>query len=178
MRLKKVNTHLRHQLQKTLVTLKTTKSREEFAEAAADYVSGYALAFVQTQINMFQKKPKGRRYTMPLRRLALSIYFRNARVYTFLRKVFALPSFTILREYAKQFDNGVGWSDFAFKVLKEKLEHLTDKDKVCAISLDAMELGKGIAYNAKRDIFDGFEDLGPHGRSKLPATQAVVFMVT
>ena len=114
---------------------------------------------------------------MPMRRLALSIYFRNARVYTFLRKIFALPSRSLLRGYASLFNSGVGWSEFAFKVLKEKLEKKTLTNKVCAISIDAMDISKGISYHVGLDKFDGFEDMGPYGRNEKLAKQALVFMV-
>ena len=61
--------------------------------------------------------------------------------------------------------------------MKKNLENRAEKDKVCLISLDAMDISPGISYNSKTDKIDGFEDCGEFGRKKKAVKQAVVFMV-
>ena len=57
------------------------------------------------------------------------------------------------------------------------MENREEKDRVCLLSLDAMEISPGISYNSKTDKIDGFEDCGEFGRKKKAVKQAVVFMV-
>ena len=114
-------------------------------KAVANYLSGTALEFVKTQILMSNRNRKGRRYSKPTRRLALSIYFRNSRTYAFLRKIFALPSRRMLRNYVSNYSSGIGFNNFALSVVKKNLENREEKDRVCLLSLDAMEISQGIS---------------------------------
>lgn len=170
-------TKLKEELKSKEESVKQNLTAEEIASSAAKYLSGTSLEFFRTQLMMSQRKLKGRRYSKPTRRFALSIYFRNKRTYTYLAKIFALPSRTMLQNYVSSFNIGAGWNSFAFSALKEKLEDLDQKDRVCCVSLDAMDISKGINYNTRKDKFDGFEDLASYGCTKRVAKQALVFMV-
>jgi len=50
-------------------------------------------------------------------------------------------------------------------------------DRKCVILLDEMSILKCIEYNKALDIIEGFEDLGPLGRSPNYAKHALVIMV-
>ena len=89
-------------------------------KAVANYLSGTALEFVKTQILMSNRKGKGRRYSKPTRRLALSIYFRNSRTCAFLRKIFALPSRRMLRNYVNNYRRGIGTN--IWKIARRRTE--------------------------------------------------------
>ena len=75
------------------------------------------------------------------------------------------------------YSSGIGFNNFALSVVKKNLENREEKDRVCLLSLDAMEISPGISYNSKTDKIDGFEDCGEFGRKKKAVKQAVVFMV-
>ena len=43
--------------------------------------------------------------------------------------------------------------------------------------LDEMKLRRGLSYDRKRDVVEGFEDIGEYGKIIKPADYALCFMV-
>ncbi|XP_076036514.1 uncharacterized protein LOC143022259 [Oratosquilla oratoria] len=148
----------------------------EIIKHTSKYLSGYALEFFKSQLQLAKIKKKGRRYSDTERAFALSLYFKSARAYDLLSKIFVLPSQRMLRYWLQRMNFNAGWNDYVFQVLKKKAETMNCQDKVCGVAFDAMSLKQGIYYNISRDNIDGFENLGEYGKSNKVATNVMVFM--
>ena len=70
-----------------------------------------------------------------------------------------------------------GLSEPILKAIKEKAGSMSRKSRVCAGCVDEMMIRERVAYSPKTDRVEGFEDLGPLGRTKFVANHAVTFMV-
>jgi len=64
-----------------------------------------------------------------------------------------------------------------FSVLKDSVQTMSDKDRMCCLMFDEMPIRKHLHFNQKIDCIEGFEDLGRHGRTSNIANHALVFML-
>jgi len=63
-----------------------------------------------------------------------------------------------------------------FSVLKDNVQTMSDKDRMCCLKFDEMSIRQHLHINHKIDCIEGFEDLGRHGRTSNTANLALVFM--
>lgn len=135
-------------------------------ENASKYLDGFSLEFFKTQLKLSTVHKKGRRYSDAQRCFSLGLYFKSARAYNVLSKIFALPTTPMLRYWVQRIHFTVGWNTSVFELLKKKTQTFEHKDKVCGIVFDAVSIKAGIYYSTSRDKFEGIEDLGQYGSSE------------
>ena len=78
---------------------------------------------------------------------------------------------------SRSIDINLGWNEKIFNILKRKFVSKSKSQRTCAIVVDGMKIKSGLTYNVKKDLIDGFEDLGEYGQSQKFAQQAIVFMI-
>lgn len=54
---------------------------------------------------------------------------------------------------------------------------MTEDEKQCFLEFDEMSIKKALEYDSKYDVVEGFEDLGPLGRSTSIGTHALLFLL-
>lgn len=132
--------------------------------------------FVNTQIQLCKRKPKGRRYTKEFKQYCLNLYFTGPKLYRYLAKRFCLPSVSALLRLTIRAHFSCGIHDYVFELLKIKIDSLKDMDKYCILCIDEMSLKACVNYNAKNDEVLGIEDINNIKHMK-PACSAIVIML-
>lgn len=134
---------------------------------------------VRIFINMQLYHKAGHPWTKDEQQLALNMYHKSPALYLFLREQlkFVLPSKSTIEAWLRLAHLTTGTNTELFKKLRFKVESMLESEKQCVLLFDEMSLKKGVEYNARQDIVEGFEDLGHLSRSGNFATHALVFMV-
>lgn len=125
---------------------------------------------------LMQLKGKSRKaWTSQEKELCLSFYYKSAAAYLFLRKKgVILPSVSTIRRWIGQYLFKTGFNDEIKKNLKLKCA-MKRNERKCVLAFDEMSIKELVEYNKKLDLVEGFEDLGPLGRTTKTATHALVF---
>ena len=88
---------------------------------------------------------------------------------------FTLPrSITIIRWFGK-IDIWPGICQNLFNALKLKSPYMEDIDRNCILIFDEMAIKKCLDFHPKKQIIEGFEDLGSLDRNSAVDTQVLVF---
>lgn len=132
---------------------------------------------LKSQVILSSKQPKGRRYNSALKSWALSIYHTSGKAYTFLQKVFKLPSKRTLSRMVSRFASEAGFSKKSLYVIQERIKSLPAGANVCSLLMDEMSLKSHLFYSLSDDSIVGLEDYGNGKSSCLLATSALVVMV-
>jgi len=134
--------------------------------------------FVKTQVRLFQKNSKGRRYdNASFKQYCLSIYFSSPKVYKEVAnksKLFCLSSCTTLKRFTQNCYINPGLQENVFQILKFKIDALSELNKYCVLSIDEMSLKIHLFYNITDKVI-GFEDIRySQNCSLLPACNVAV----
>lgn len=109
---------------------------------------------------------------------SVSLYYKSRSAYIFLRrKGIILPAISTIQKWIGQNTFKTGVDDDIKKYLTMKCAGMEKNEKKCLIACDEMSIKEYLEYNKKLDIIEGFEDLGPLGRSTKHATHALVFSI-
>lgn len=133
--------------------------------------------FIMCQIRNQILTPRARRYTLDEKILALSLYKGSGKGYKLLHKIFALPSPKTLNNLLQRILVKPGINEQLFQSLKAHVNEMKDeREKVCALIFDEMELSPSIHYDRKQDKITGFHD---NGRKRIAsfANHVNVFMI-
>lgn len=134
--------------------------------------------FIKSQEKLSSKHKLGRRYETSDKELALALYYCSTKSYTLLQKYFCLPSLSSLRSWLNNLHVSCGLNSTVLELLKIKAKKLSSKEKVVSLVFDEMSLKEVLNYDARRDIFEGFQDFGDHCLENLKlCNQAMVFMI-
>lgn len=133
-----------------------------------------ARLFTTMQYREAKKKPKGRRFTLEEKILALSFYKRSPKAYTLLHKSFTLPSSKSLRNLLGKIKIGPGINNLIFKKISNTVADMNEDDRLCIIMFDEMSITPHIHYDANVDEMKGFATVG---NQKKMADHALTFMV-
>lgn len=133
--------------------------------------------FFLSQQRTQKYKPRGRRFTMSDKILALSIHKQSGKGYRFLSKIFSLPSRKTLNSLLKKIPLNCGINKAIFNHLKSKVSRMSTVDKLCVLMFDEVSLEAGLAYNQQYDCIDGCVDFGEGNRKPHFADHAIVFML-
>ena len=109
--------------------------------------------FIEMQLRNVKLKPKGRRFSMEEKVLALSLYKRSPRCYRYLAHLFILPSPATLRQLLKKVHSDTGINKVMLKHLKQKAQKMKEIDKYCVLMWDEMSLTPHIQYNGAKDKY-------------------------
>ena len=69
-----------------------------------------------------------------------------------------------------------GFHESVLAVMKEQFSQASESEKMCVVSFDEMSIRPNLTYLRGDDRVEGYQDLGPFGRSVELATHALVFM--
>ncbi|CAB3234643.1 unnamed protein product [Arctia plantaginis] len=153
-------------------------SEDEKVQQLCDLnISNSFVVLLQSQLQNCPKKPKGRRYTLNQKIMALVIYKKSPACYRLLRRMFTLPCQSSLNKLLNRVPLKPGINRHIFTSLKKMTGNQTDEENICILSFDEISIRKHLDYDSKSDEIQGFKDHGNHGRSNEIATKALVFML-
>lgn len=140
----------------------------------SQFPSTNSKALMTMQMLHKNRKP----WTKAEKKFALSIYYKSPSTYKYMRKQgIVLPGESTVRRLLKSIEYTSGFINDYLNQIKIKVSAMLYTDRKCVILLDEMSILKCIEYNKALDIIEGFEDLGPLGRSPNYAKHALVIMV-
>lgn len=142
-----------------------------------NFLSIESKIFVKMQI--LRKRNSRKSWTREEQNFALSVFYKSPSAYKFLRnsKNMNLPSLSTIRRWVGNSKCKPGFSPGIFKQLKNKANVLSEQERYCTLIFDEMKIKNYLEYSKFLDIIEGFEDLGPLGRSNKLAGQAMVFII-
>jgi len=135
--------------------------------------------FIRSQYRLMMKPKKGRRYENSDKEFALALYYCSTKSYVLLQKFFCLPSMNSLRSWLNNLHVTSGINLTVLQLLKIKSEKLRQEEKVISLIFDEMSLQEHLNYDARADIFEGFEDFDTNRAisSRQLCNQAMVVMI-
>lgn len=132
----------------------------------------------KTLVLMQLRGAKRKSWTEQEKQFATSFFYKSPAAYFFLRgKGLILPSPSTVRRWISINVFKTGFDKNAKRHLKLKCSVMNENEKKCVVAFDEMSIKEYIEYNKKLDLIEGFEDLGPLGRSEKKATHALVFSI-
>ena len=165
-------------LQAKIKKLKSAKkSPAEALETALCKLPNNLATFIKSQVKLHSNKKHGRRYSPELKSLAISIYHASGKAYRLLSKLFILPTKSSLRRYISKMPTVPGFSQGTINIIKSKVSHLPDQEKLVTICMDEIALITHLYYDIKADKIVGLEDYGSGQRTNKVATSGLVFLV-
>lgn len=113
------------------------------------------------------------------KQFALSLFYKSPSAYKFLRnsKKIILPGLTTIKRWIGGSKCGPGFNTAIFKQLKTKADSMTEQEKYCTLVFDELKIKNFLEYSKYLDLVEGYEDLGPKGRTNKLAGQAMVFVI-
>ncbi|CAK1584670.1 unnamed protein product, partial [Parnassius mnemosyne] len=139
-------------------------------------MSSAAKSLFYMQVKGTGKKPRGRRFTLNEKILALSLYKPSPKAYRLLSQLCVLPSRRTLQNILQKVDLKPGINEKIFEHLKKKVSEMPDKHKFCCILFDEMSIATNLSYDRAHDKINGFVDNGSK-RQPIFADHVLVFMV-
>lgn len=141
-------------------------------------ISVGAKMLLDGEIRNFQRSPNARKWNLKEKCYALALFKRGPRCYRFLRANTTLPSERTLTNVLGKVKLEPGVSPFLINALGKKIETGgVLKSKLVTLMFDEMYANEGLYYNIDLDKIEGFEDLGPLGRTQRNANHVLVFMI-
>lgn len=135
-------------------------------------LSNVAKTFVLMQI----RGKKRKQWNLKEREFCVSLYYKSPSTYHFLRRQrIILPSVSSIRRWVSHNLFKTGFDEGIKNILKLKCKAMTQNEKKSVMAFDEISIKSFLEYNKKLDLVEGFEDLGPLGRTQRKATHAVVF---
>ncbi|XP_052740676.1 transposable element P transposase isoform X2 [Bicyclus anynana] len=131
-----------------------------------------AQLFVHMQLQGM-KKPKGRRFTLEEKILALSLYKKSPKGYSLLYKYFTLPSSKAMKRLLSSIKLCPGINPILLKKIKETVLEKEIPDRLCSLIFDEMSLTPQIFFDKAKDKIEGFAT----SKSTKFADHALVFMI-
>jgi len=110
---------------------------------------------------------------------ALAIYHKSPAAYRFMRDQLhlGLPAISSLKKRTKHIMQQTGPCPTILASLRQMLLSMRPEDRMATLSLDGMHLTSSLRYEAHRDHYTGFEDVGKQGRTTKIADEGVVVML-
>ncbi|XP_076291976.1 uncharacterized protein LOC143214603 [Lasioglossum baleicum] len=132
------------------------------------------LPFILMQI--FRQK---RMYTAEEKELALSMHYTSPNLYRKMRLNFGffLPNRTTTFRWFSRINIWPGISQELCNSFALKVSNMEIRDRNCVLSFDEMSIQKCFDFHNTKQVIEGFEDLGIHGRSSAVGTHVLIFMV-
>ena len=94
-----------------------------------------------------------------------------------LSKLFILPSKTSLWRYISKMPAATGISQGALNIIKKKVDHMRENEKLCNLCMDEISLKTNLFYDIANDKIIGLEDYGSGTRTKKLANSALVLLL-
>jgi hypothetical protein len=135
-----------------------TSDIESLIVNLGEYLKGECLTFVAHQLRKAYREPKGRRYSLEIRLIALLLYNSGPKAHKHLAKIFSLPSKISSSKWLMTMKCLPGFQDEIFEAIKEHLKYMHLHDKACCLMIDEISLKSNLQYDRYNDIIVGYED--------------------
>lgn len=112
-----------------------------------------------------------------MKSIAISLHRASGKAYRFLSKLFILPSKAALHSYISQMPTAAGISQGALHIIKSKVAHMSEQEKLCTLCMDEVSLKTNLYYDVTKDRVVGLEDFQQGYRTNKVATSALVFFI-
>ena len=116
--------------------------------------------FVKTQATVAAKRPRGRRYSLAMKRIALKMFFSSAKCYRASAQSFCLPHPRTLEHKIEDLEFPPGLHPIVLDYFKIAINSFNDLDKICILCVDEASIKANLFYSVKHDEIIGLEDLG------------------
>lgn len=138
------------------------------------FFSKNSKALVSMQILHKRRQP----WTNIERKVTFSIFYKSLSTYKYMRKNnIILPGERTLQRWLNAIKYTPGFSHEYLSQIKNKVSIMSEQQNKCTILLDEVALMKCFEYNKTLDLIEGYQDLGPYGRSPIISKHALVFMI-
>lgn len=108
--------------------------------------------FIKTQMG----KTKIKKWSQPMRDMAVSIYYASPVAYKCLRKnKVKMPGVSTIKRWLNSFDLYSGFSEDVLNKIKSTASAMSKKQRMCILSFDELSIKKQLDYNKSRDIIEG-----------------------
>lgn len=150
--------------------LDQTETNEYFLQSCAKNLPKGMLQLVKWQMNSKQNNIDNYKFHM----FALNLYFSGANTYSWVKGMMGLPDIDVIKKLFipknTKFDNSL------INALKIKVDNMSQRERICSVSIGTMLLKPRLYYNIKADKVEGFHEID--GVQKMePAKHALVFIV-
>lgn len=162
---------------KSGVRLASKFAEENNFNKLAEKVNSITYNFICSQTKNQKVKPKGRRFTLDDKILALSVYKQSPKGYRYLSTIFSLPSLKTIMNLLKHVPFTPGINNHIIEHIKCQAQHLLNLDKKCMVLFDEMALEAKFTYDKYTDCIFGFEDFGSNRWHLKIADHVLIFMV-
>lgn len=156
--------------------LRAKPSKSQQLDNVLETLPSTVANFVRSQIRLSNKNPKGRRFTLQDKVLALVLQKQSGRAYRMFRKIFAMPSRKTTNELLNRIPINAGINKTIFNNLKLNVDKMKAHEKLCTVVFDEMALEPNICINTQKNQLDGFEDFGDQTSSSI-SDHVQVFML-
>jgi hypothetical protein len=150
--------------------------RDQVVEELSKSLSAEAVMLLAAIIRNSKHKPRGRRWELKEKILALSFLKRSRKCYALLQTLFPLPSGRTLQSLLNTVRFRTGINPHVFDALRLSVNNMSEIDRYCCLLFDEMSIRENVRFNQKFDCIEGFEDHGSERRNNLVANHALVFM--
>jgi len=133
----------------------------------------------KTLVNMQVSHRKFKPWSQKEKQFALSLFYKSPSAYKFLfySKQISLPGLSSIRRWVGSSKCRPGFSPVLFKQLQIKVDSMSEEEKYCTLVFDEMKIKNFLEYSKYLDLVEGYEDLGPKGRTNKLAGQAMVMII-
>lgn len=142
-----------------------------------NHVNETTYKFILSQVRTQKQRPKGRRFTIDDKLLALALLKGSGKGYRLLSTIFSLPSRRTLTNLLHKLPIKPGINAHIFKSMEEIVRKMKPIDRHSILLFDEMAIDSLLHYNQKQDLICGLEDMGDGHRTQEIADHANVFMV-
>lgn len=153
-------------------------SIHQFKNLCGIYLPEPFATFAKSQADMKDKKKKGKRFSSDIKEMLLYLYYLSPKAYNFCAFGLGLPSPRTVQRMTEKWDFEPGLNPRLFNILKKLLSMMSEKDRICTLSIDEMSIKSHFNYDRSKYKIVGLEDLGKEEDQKrnIAATYATVIM--
>lgn len=148
----------------------------EAYKAVTKNLTPAAKTFFDMQTRQSSRHPKGHRFTMDEKILALSLYKPSPKAYRMLSQICVLPKKSTLNKLMTKIPLSPGPNDVIFEHLKKRVNKMPTSHRFCTLIFDEMAIAANLSYDKHTDKIKGFCDDGSV-RAKCYADHVLVFMI-
>lgn len=124
-----------------------------------------------------QLKKKRHTWSNIEKNLSLNLFYKSPTAYNFLRlQKVNLPAPSTIRHWIGQSKFLPGINNRFFSHVEKMFQDKSYKEKACTVCFDEMYIKEFLEYNKDYDFIEGFQDLGPYGRTNMSANCVLIFM--
>lgn len=158
--------------------LKNAKTIKSCMEKLTPLLTKQSVEIVRTQISQGARHPKGHRFTLQLKLIALTLWRCGPRNYGVLQTMFTFPSVDRLQALLKNFELLPGLNIKLFSLLMLQTKTMNPRDIYINLIWDETRVERNLSYDSARDYIFGYDDLGQGQRGKGIASEVLIFFIT